>query len=88
MYDYMNRTVEYLNRRNLMDSSEYESIKERENTKHAIYGDSFHGETWYRCPHCNKAFEYWDTVFERGFKKTDNPKVFIHTECGKKVIMS
>ena len=78
--DYMSRSVEYLNRRNLID-------KDRENIKHAINGDSFHGETWYKCPHCYKAFEYYDTVFERGFNKTDNPKVFIHIECGKKVIV-
>ena len=23
----------------------------------AEFGDSFHGEVWVRCPHCNKAHE-------------------------------
>lgn len=81
--DYMNRSIEYLNRRHLMDNAEYDSYKEKENTKHAIYGDSFHGETWYKCPHCGKSFEYWDTVYERGFKHTTDPHKFLHLECGK-----
>ena len=32
-----------------------------EKTKPAINGECFHGESWYTCPWCNQAFEFWDT---------------------------
>lgn len=28
--------------------------------KSAIYRASFHGETWYMCPYCEKSFEFYD----------------------------
>jgi hypothetical protein len=28
--------------------------------KSAIYRTSFHGETWYMCPYCEKSFEFYD----------------------------
>ena len=46
---------------------------------------SFHGETWFTCPYCDKAFEIFDTKFERGFKKTAERNIFIHTNCGNKI---
>lgn len=33
------------------------------------FGACFHGETWYMCPRCGRSFEYYDTVFERDFRK-------------------
>ena len=32
-------------------------------------GASFHGESWYSCPHCNNSIEAYDFEFERGVKK-------------------
>ena len=59
-------------------------MKMGEYLKRANYGACFHGETWFRCPHCDKAFEFYDTVFERnGIKKTEEKGVFI-CSCGKK----
>ena len=55
------------------------------NIKDIDYGkfiDSFHGETWYKCPWCNKSYESYDMTFERGFEKTEIPRVYRH-ECGK-----
>ena len=55
-----------------------------EQTKPARFGAGFHGECWYKCPWCNKAFEFYDTQFERGFQKIDD-KLYRHNECGKLV---
>ena len=49
--------------------------------KRPIFGDSFHGETWYKCPQCGEAYEFYDTVFERGFEKTDETGIVKH-KCG------
>ena len=46
---------------------------------------SFHGESWYRCPWCNEEYEYYDTVFERGFEKTNENRVYKHKKCGNYV---
>lgn len=53
-------------------------------TKPASSGACFHGECWYICPWCNKAFEFWDTQFERGFTKVED-KLYRHNDCGKLV---
>jgi DNA-directed RNA polymerase subunit RPC12/RpoP len=44
----------------------------------------FHGESWYRCPHCERAFEYYDAHFERDGIKKLSDFVYICPECGKK----
>lgn len=31
--------------------------------KDAKAGAFFHGEEWYRCPYCGKAFEIWSAVY-------------------------
>ena len=53
-----------------------------EKTKPAINGECFHGESWYTCPWCNQAFEFWDTQFEEGFIKIENG-IYRHKNCGK-----
>lgn len=53
--------------------------------KSAVGQTAFHGESWYKCPHCGQSFEFWDTRFERGFRKTDDEHIFIHESCGKKL---
>ena len=35
----------------------------------ASHGASFHGESWYHCPHCNVSIEAYDFQFENGVKK-------------------
>ena len=50
----------------------------------AIYTAYYHGELWYKCPHCGISFEYYDAVFEReGIKITNENEVYI-CSCGKK----
>lgn len=56
--------------------------------KKPIFGGCFHGECWYKCPWCGEAFEYYDTVFEREFNKTLNPKIYQHKKCGKFINMN
>lgn len=46
----------------------------------SLSGPSFHGESWYTCPVCQKSFEFYDMQFERGFKKTD--KGHYRHNCG------
>ena len=51
----------------------------------ARHGGYFHGEDWYRCPHCGEAFEFYEAQYEdRGIKKTEKKDVFICGRCGKK----
>ena len=54
----------------------------REDTKPAEGVSHFHGESWYRCPWCNKTFEFFDTQFQRGFQMVDDG-LYRHDECGK-----
>ena len=35
----------------------------------ASHGASFHGESWYHCPHCNASIEAYDFEYENGVKK-------------------
>ena len=51
----------------------------------AIFEKAFHGETWYRCPYCNKLFEYYDVLAERkGLKKVkEQNNICIACSCGK-----
>ena len=51
----------------------------------AKFEKTFHGETWYRCPYCNKPFEYYDALFERkGLEKVEEKNnVCILCSCGK-----
>lgn len=47
----------------------------------------FHGESWYKCPHCGMAFEFYQAVYEdRGIKKTDEKGVYV-CSCGKKFML-
>ena len=46
----------------------------------AVYGSSFHGETWYRCPHCQSGFEVYQT---RDFPRSlHNEAVMFCPHCG------
>ena len=45
---------------------------------------SFHGELWFRCPHCNESFEYYDGVFGRNGIKMIDIHTYICGKCGKK----
>lgn len=58
----------------------------RENIMRPISGPCFHGESWYRCPKCQKAFEYYDTVHERGFKHVRD-RLYQHI-CGQVLDMT
>ena len=60
---------------------------DNENIMRPVFGASFHGECWFRCPKCEAAFEYWDAVFERrGFKHVRD-KLYKH-ECGQVIDMT
>ena len=53
-----------------------------------IFEAAFHGETWYRCPRCNKTFEFYDTKFERGFKHVAwDIYEHVDSKCGQKLNM-
>ena len=41
----------------------------------------FHGESWYKCPYCDKSFEFYDTQFSSEFEKLDD-HIFLHKPCG------
>ena len=73
-----------------MQKYKYKVISQTEKTendiKKPIFGASFHGETWYRCPKCDKAFEFFDTKYERGFKHIEG-KIYQH-KCGQMLNMS
>lgn len=56
----------------------------RERIPYALSGPSFHGEDWYRCPHCGKCFEFFDAEYEHGFRKIQNG-VYLHITCNKKL---
>ena len=73
-YFWLNRSEQYVDRLRNIDA---------QMTKYAIPIKTFHGEAWFKCPHCGKSFEYYDTVYERGFKRTTAPCKFLHLECGK-----
>lgn len=66
-----------------MKAYDYLSYKEykEEQAKPALAGACFHGECWYKCPWCNKPFEFWDTQYERGFTKVKD-KTYRHKQCG------
>lgn len=57
-----------------------------ENVQKPGRGPCFHGEDWNICPKCDKAFEYWDTVYERRFKHIRG-KIYQH-ECGQLIDMT
>lgn len=61
-----------------MAKEEYDSSK---NYPSFQYGASFHGETWYKCPHCGHCYEYYDLQFERGAKRV--AKGHYRCRCGK-----
>lgn len=63
-----------------------ENDRHDENIMRPMSGPSFHGEDWYRCPKCQKAFEYWDTVHGRGFKHVRD-KLYQHI-CGQVLDMT
>ena len=52
-----------------------------EDVRKPILGPSFHGESWYRCPKCDKAFEFWETRHSKDFKHIDG-YLYRH-ECGQ-----
>lgn len=52
-----------------------------EETKRPIPCASFHGENWYRCPKCNKTFEFWETQYSKEFEHV-NGYLYRH-ECGQ-----
>ena len=53
-----------------------------ENVRTPIGGACFHGECWLRCPKCDKAFEVYDTKFERGFTHIRG-NIYRHDACGQ-----
>ena len=43
----------------------------------------FHGEDWYKCPDCNRNFEFYDVIYGRyGFKEIDKDKRIYQCKCG------
>lgn len=52
-----------------------------EDVKRPIPVASFYGEDWYRCPKCNKTFEFWETRFSKEFKY-EHGYIYRH-ECGQ-----
>ena len=56
----------------------------KEEIKAAIFDATYSGKEWYRCPHCRKSFEYYDTLYSEGFRKIADG-VFIHVPCGGKI---
>ena len=57
-----------------------------ENVSRPCSGACFHGETWYRCPKCHEAFEYFDAIFERGFTHIKG-SIYQH-KCNQLINMS
>lgn len=56
---------------------------EQKYIKKAVGMACFHGESWYRCPHCGTAFEYWNAFYEdKGIKRTDDEHIF-KCSCGE-----
>lgn len=49
------------------------------NIESAIYQTSFHGETWYKCPHCGNGVELYS------FKSTNEKYVYQCPYCEKEV---
>lgn len=47
--------------------------------KSAIQGPSFHGENWYRCPHCKEEVEFYS------FKRTGEKYIYECPRCHGKV---
>lgn len=55
--------------------------------KRAIAGESFHGESWYRCPWCNSSFEFYETWYSKDFSAIDERKnIYLH-KCGHLIDM-
>ena len=51
----------------------------------AVFQTAFHGETWYRCPHCKNTFEYYSARRV----KSDNGTTSIYAcpHCNGKIFM-
>ena len=54
----------------IKEKSEHEQYDENKFYPHAISGASFHGESWYKCPHCNKSFEFYEAWNHWGVAKS------------------
>ena len=50
--------------------------------KSPILETCFHGETWYRCPGCNKSFEVYAAEFGHGFTIINQAKRIYKHKCG------
>lgn len=60
------------------------TIYNNESVKEAIGQASFHGETWFKCPHCGRAFEFFEAVYEDdGIKVQDMDNRIFRCSCGK-----
>lgn len=55
--------------------------KELKEIPHAIHEASFHGETWYKCPNCNKGVE------EYSWKPTNRREIKICPFCKNKAVV-
>ena len=62
---------------------------EESDIKKPLPGASFHGECWFRCPKCKKAFEFWDTRYAGSFKHIEG-NIYEHLEngCGQLIDMT
>lgn len=63
---------------------------ELETIKKPIHEASFHGEDWYRCPKCNKSFEFYETKFESDKFKHISGNIYQHIEdnCNQLIDMT
>ena len=59
-------------------------MEEHEYIPEAHSATYFHGECWYRCPHCRLSFEYYDAVYERMGIKAIGNRTYICPDCKKK----
>lgn len=47
-------------------------MNDKAEVKKALFEAYFHGEQWFKCPHCGRSFEYFDAFFEReGIKRAE-----------------
>ena len=54
-----------------------------EKIRMAQFSTAVQGETWYRCPHCKKVFEFYQALYN--FKIIDrNKRIFICPRCKEK----
>lgn len=59
-YDLMNDIWEGLFKEDCEEDEPIATPIEDEKPKKAVVCASFHGETWYMCPYCEKSFEFYD----------------------------